>query len=78
MTAITSDQARQIGDRIAGVRLARRDQMTRHELARAADVPPATIRGAEGGTLVPTDSALERIARALGVTFEWIKNGGAS
>lgn len=56
---------RGVGQRIATIRRARR--MTQADLARAAYVSLATIKGIERGARSPSDDTLDSIAAALGV-----------
>lgn len=56
---------RGVGQRIATIRRARR--MTQADLARAAYVSLATVKGIERGARSPSDDTLDSIAAALGV-----------
>ncbi|MEU7400021.1 helix-turn-helix transcriptional regulator [Streptomyces sp. NPDC044948] len=56
---------REVGQRIATIRRARR--MTQADLARAAYVSLATIKGIERGARSPSDDTLDSITTALGI-----------
>lgn len=64
---------REVGQRIATIRHARR--MTQADLARAAYVSLATIKGIERGARSPSDDTLDSIAAALGIDPSRIVTG---
>jgi transcriptional regulator with XRE-family HTH domain len=64
---------REVGQRIATIRRARR--MTQADLARAAFVSLATVKGIERGARSPSDDTLDSIAAALSVDPSHIVTG---
>lgn len=72
---MSADSPREIGERIAAHRRARR--LTQTALATAAHVSYATVRSVERGARRPSDEVLEAIADALGVDAAQLRTGYA-
>lgn len=70
---MSADSPREVGERIAARRRARR--FTQAGLAAASHVSYATIRAAERGARRPSDEVLEAIAAALGVDATQLRTG---
>lgn len=62
-----------LGDRIRGKRAENR--WTQVELARRAGINPKTLIFVERGKCEPKHRTVSRLARALGVTLDYLENG---
>lgn len=72
---MSADTPRDVGERIAARRRARR--LTQTQLAAASNVSYAMIRAVERGARRPSDDVLEAIAGALGVDAPQLRTGHA-
>ncbi|MFB7845539.1 helix-turn-helix domain-containing protein [Streptomyces sp. NPDC056053] len=70
---MSADSPREVGERIAARRRARR--LTQTGLAAASHVSYATIRAVERGARRPSDEVLEALAAALGVDATQLRTG---
>lgn len=70
---MSADSAREVGERIAARRRARR--LTQTQLASAAHVSYATVRSVERGARRPSDDVLEALASALDVDPAQLRTG---
>ncbi|MET9952403.1 helix-turn-helix transcriptional regulator [Streptomyces sp. NPDC006339] len=68
-----ADSPREVGERIAARRRARR--LTQTQLAAQAHVSYATVRAVERGARCPSDDVLEALARALDVDATQLRTG---
>ncbi|MEV6332238.1 helix-turn-helix transcriptional regulator [Streptomyces sp. NPDC051909] len=70
---MAADSPREVGERIAARRRARR--LTQVQLANAARVSYATVRAVERGARQPSDDVLEALAAALGIDAARLRIG---
>jgi transcriptional regulator with XRE-family HTH domain len=73
---VKGDEKMTIGERITSLR--KESGMTQTDLANKIHAARNTVTNYETGVRVPNDMALNSIADAFGVRFEWLKTGEGS
>ena len=73
----STDVLRTLGQRIVAARLAHPERLSQLELARRLNISQKSLSSIErGATVDPRSSIVCRLSVELGVTADWLLNGG--